>query len=117
MCVASAGLNVLAALDWPQTHECVLVCGNICRQPPAIKLGRSSRLALLTALLSCRSGLSLSNTWLQYICFLGFFVHPLEGNGNIQGFFCFRIGVELTVNRPAFVSSGSAYIGLFVFFL
>lgn len=97
----------------PQTYECVLVCGNICRQPPAIKLGRSGRLVLLTALWSCHTGLSLSNTWLQYISL--FFIHPLEGN--IGSFSFFQMGVELTVNRPAFVSSGTTYIGFGFFFL
>lgn len=62
---------------------------------------------------SCHTGLSLSNTWLQYISL--FLFTPLKETYRVSPLF--QMGVELTVNRPAFVSSGTTYLGFEFFFL
>lgn len=79
-----------------QTYECVLVW-KYCRQPLAIKLGRSRALYF-----TCLFGAVTPTSAFQDLATIYLFL-PIEGN--IQGFFFH--GGELTVNRPAFVSSAS----------
>lgn len=80
-----------------QTYECVLVW-KYCRQPLAIKLGRSRALYF-----TCLFGAVTPTSAFQDLATIYLFL-PVEGN--IQGFSFFH-GCELTVNRPAFVSSAS----------
>lgn len=80
-----------------QTYECVLVW-KYCRQPLAIKLGRSRALYF-----TCLFGAVTPTSAFQDLATIYLFL-PIEGN--IQDFSFFH-GGELTVNRPAFVSSAS----------